>query len=492
VAGGIRWLAGEPSLCARLERLIPDPAAGLQASRAGPGAPVAPAGEPGAAVWLLRDKPGRRRLLRVRLADGSHLFVKQGHARGARALPRLAELFGVDAARREWSALARLSQAGVAVPRPRALGRLPGGGTLLALDFLEGRPLPEWLARGASRRNALVLALGDLLAAMHAAGWVHGDLHAGNVLVTDAGPVLTDFQAALPLRSRRARLRDLGELDGSVWRALSLAQRVRLRASALRLERPFGAGARRELGRVARASRARARARARSRRRRALRPGRRFEAFDVDGWRGLRRRRADAEALARAVRRHLAASTDGAQAAQVSACEERYAVRSFARQRPRTLLPDLCAPARRAWLAAVGLEAHGIACERPLAWLSARDGSGLLVVERPLGARPSDAAARRGADPPRLASALARRVMELHGRGVAHHELTAGNLWVAPRGDACEAWVGGLEGVRFPRRLAAQERARELARLEASLRSVLPEAQRALLLQRCRLFGTSD
>ena len=77
---------------------------------------------------------------------------------------------------------------------------------------------------------------------IHEAGFVHGDLHSGNVLWTEAGPVLLDLQHARRSRSRRARNRDLGDLDYSLWRHASLADRMRLRAAALGVTPPFDAG----------------------------------------------------------------------------------------------------------------------------------------------------------------------------------------------------------------------------------------------------------
>jgi hypothetical protein len=153
--------------------------------------------------------------------------------------------------------------------------------------------------------------VGDLVASLHAAGWTHGDLHHGNLLVGAGGVWLLDLQAALPLRAASARWRDLGELDHSLAGSLCLADRVRLRARALGLSRPFRFDARRSLRAVGRASEARARAYARSRTRRARRPGRRYARLQSDGREGLRLQRIDEGVLLKALEAHQDALAEG-------------------------------------------------------------------------------------------------------------------------------------------------------------------------------------
>ena len=154
----IRWLAGEPALCAALGRALLDPEAC------------------GAQRTLLRDRPGRRGVYRVRLAEGDDLFVKRFYAQGRRhpLRDRLKRALRLDVAHREWRNLRRLQHAHVRVPTPRALGVLPGGDTLLAMDFIEGRTFATALAADG---RSLLLAVGDLVASFHAAGFAHWDFH---------------------------------------------------------------------------------------------------------------------------------------------------------------------------------------------------------------------------------------------------------------------------------------------------------------------------
>jgi len=78
-----------------------------------------------------------------------------------------------------------------------------GGLSLYVMDYLEGVTLEERLSRGPlSPAEARDLARGilDGLAQVHARGVVHRDIKPGNILLTPAGPVLTDFGIAIPLK----------------------------------------------------------------------------------------------------------------------------------------------------------------------------------------------------------------------------------------------------------------------------------------------------
>ena len=185
----------------------------------------------------------------MHLAEGDDLFVKRFYAEGRRhpLRDRAKRAVRLDVAHREWRNLRHLQRARIRVPEPRALGVLPGGDTVLAMNFVAGRAFAQALAADRGSRRSLVLAVGDLVASLHAAGFTHWDLHQGNLLIGEDGPLLVDLQAAWRLRAGCARRRDLGELERSLQDSLSLAERVRLRARALGLERPFSPAARRRL-----------------------------------------------------------------------------------------------------------------------------------------------------------------------------------------------------------------------------------------------------
>lgn len=444
----LRWLDGDASQRTRLEPLL-----------------RALAGEPGR-LELLREKPGRRRLLRAELAGGEACFVKQfPRGRGLRAFAK--RLLGQSPPQREWRALCRLHARGVAVPRPLARIALPDGGCALVTAWVEARPLAEALSAAGAERRALLRALGDALRRLHAAGWVHRDLHRENVVATARGPLLVDLQLALPLRGWRWRRRDLGELDHSLEGVLSRADRVRLRAAALGLSRPFAAAARATLRDVGRASEERAQAYYHSRTRRSLREGRLYRALRLGHGRGLCVREVPEPAL----REALAHAAEGGRALDTAAgpvCATRW------RAGPLAALADAVrgSPARRAWLAGHGLRARGIACVRPLAFAERRRLG--LPLESWLVTEWIDRSAGEATGEPGGALALAAWLAALHRRGVEAAGLDARALAPGP-----VPRLTRLAGVRLRSRPPREARRIEaLARLNASLPDALPAAER--------------
>ena len=190
-----------------------------------------------------------RRALRVVIA-GRPVLVKQFRVGSGRHpwRERAKAAIGRAPADREWRALAAAHAAGLPVPEPLALGVLPSGDRLLAMGWIDGAPLPDALRTASPRaRRDLLHALGVLLARVHATGWVHGDLHPGNLLSGEAGVVLLDWQRARRSRSARGRARDLARLEHGLAPLVPRTARLRLRAAALGVARPFDAAARRAL-----------------------------------------------------------------------------------------------------------------------------------------------------------------------------------------------------------------------------------------------------
>lgn len=213
-------------------------------------------------VTVLRARPFRAVALEAR--GGELVVVKRFHHPNA-----LLARFDRARARRELAALVQLEHAGLPVPRPIEV-RAAESGWELALAAVPGaRTLQELLEGGAPPPGGwqpLLARLGALLARFQAAGWEHGDLHAGNALVdADGRPWLIDFQHArrvapdaprcldelvecaalarehLPAR-RRARflVAWLGALPGElrpVLRGSRLARAIEARARLRRVER---------------------------------------------------------------------------------------------------------------------------------------------------------------------------------------------------------------------------------------------------------------
>jgi tRNA A-37 threonylcarbamoyl transferase component Bud32 len=471
---GVRWRSGDAAVRAALERWL----------AAGGGA--------GAGAELLHDN-ARRRIVRLAGGPAGDLVVKHFRVASGRHpwRERAKALVGRGQAEREHRALRTLHAAGVPVAEPLALGVLPGGDALLALRYVPGEPLDAALGAAPGERRALLRRVGEAVAALHRAGFVHGDLHRGNVRVAEGGAVLLDLQHARATRSARARRADLGQLDYSLWDRLARADRMRLRAAALGAAIPFEADAARELRAAGRAAEARAAAHARSRTRRSLRPGRAFAATQVEALRGLRVRELGEVELGLLVAFHEAAQARGGGAVlksdervRISRLESggrRVVVKESA---PRGLARSLAdalrgSAGRRAWRAGHGLRARGIDAAQPLAFLEERrlglPGRSLVVLED---LRPApDALEASRSDPDAALDALVRLAVRLHRRGVDHGDLKCTNVHLVGSAPFRPALVD-LESVRFRSGVPEAARVEALAQLNASLPDEIPAALR--------------
>ncbi len=483
---GISWSGGDFALRAAVERQV----AGER--------------EAGERTAVLR-RHHRRRLVRLEFpspGEAGHrtVIVKHFGSAAGSLRARIKHWLGLSPARREWRALRRLRAAGVPVPEPLARATLPDGAVVIVTHCVEGRALAQALPSAAKSRRALLVALGGAVARLHAAGFVHGDLHHGNVLVGEPGPVLLDFQRTRRAWTLRARRRDLGFLDASLATRLSAADRLRLRTAALGLRRPYGARERRSLRAVGRAAWRRVRARAASRTRRALRPGRRFAALRLGRERGLRVTDVDEATVASlraAHRRALAEGTsevikdDGRSRVCAVRCgEQRAVVKEVTGGGPARHLADLVrrSPARRAWLGGHGLRSRGIEAARPLAFLERRRAgvpvSSLVMLEALCTEHSADRVAARPEHAERLLDALRALVLRLHRYGVRHGDLKASHVILSREGDGWRTSLLDLEGMRFRRRLSSAERILALAQLNASLPDAVPAPARRIAFAR--------
>jgi len=154
---------------------------------------------------------GRRRYeLRGRIAEGASGVVYRAIDRAVstpdRSFPvavkclhdlgfRMPHLFKAEAQR------ARRVEHG-SVARVLDAGEDPRAGEYLVFEYCEGHTFEQWASRRASRPSALeavalVVSIAEGVSAVHRAGFCHGDLHPGNVIVTRDGSVrLIDFGAA--------------------------------------------------------------------------------------------------------------------------------------------------------------------------------------------------------------------------------------------------------------------------------------------------------
>ena len=194
--------------------------------------------------WEVVKTNPSRTVYRGRIGQ-AELFVKHFHRRsGLRAVLRF---LGRSDCRRELALTRYLQAAGVAtVPVLAArIGAEPE--YLVSRAVWPSQPAEQWHAQqraageaGARQVQKAIVALGNLLARMHAAGVVHHDLHCGNVLVrTDTDepePVLMDLHRASRRRrlSRRAMTLNLAQLFHDRHNFTTRTERLRFLACYLR------------------------------------------------------------------------------------------------------------------------------------------------------------------------------------------------------------------------------------------------------------------
>jgi len=443
---------------------------------------------------VLRDN-ARRRLVRLPASHGGALLVKQFRlGTGRHALREaLKERIGRSPAVREWRALRALHAAGVRVPEPLGLVRVADGDRLLVLRYVEGQPLKEALAGPPGARRRGFALLGVRIAELHAGGFVHGDLHHGNIVVDERGPILLDLQHARPGAGRRARLRDLAHLDHALSYFASRTDRLRVVVAALGLSRPLGPGGRETLRALAALVKTRAAAYAQGRTRRCLRPGRAYTRVRHRAWRGLRGSDIEPSELIEALEAHAKAGAAAevvkrdarALVTAVSLGEKRVIVKEH---RPRGLaraLADLVrgSAARRGWRGGYGLLYRGMGAARPLAFLEHRIlgipiGS-LLVLEDLRPDWPADAPPP-GADLGLVLAVLARFAATLRRLGVDHGDLKGGNVYLRQGlSGRLQVRLIDLERVVFRRRVGEGRAIRALAQLNASLPDTYPAPARS-------------
>jgi tRNA A-37 threonylcarbamoyl transferase component Bud32 len=338
-------------------------------------------------------------------------------------------------ARREARALSRAKLRGITVP-----------------ELLDSGP--DWIATRflASARSAQRSDFDAILAATakaHARGFLHGDLHLGNLLVDDGRVVFLDLQKAhfLPWLPPVLRSWELGYV------AYSLGEPLPAALAHVRFWRDR-----------------RAHTHWRSRTRRCVKESGSFTAFAFEGQKGFRRREIDGAALAEAL-----ATLERAEFLKAGHNGQLYRSGGWILKEHGSV-----DDARRAWLGGNGLEARGFATGRALAWVGAwlimQDaGTALDVWVRNNFARASTAAREE------LASCLGSLLATLHRRGVYHADLKANNIIWAPGQGARLVDYGR---VRFGWRVSRRRRVKNLAQLNAALPDEVPNALREAALAR--------
>lgn len=502
--GGLEWLAEAPTADV-VQREI---AARLDAVESIPGAEL-----------IKRNLV--RAVYRVPLADGARVIVKRYAVRGVRDPVKY--LFKASRARAEWRVGRGLDEAGIPTAVPLAMAERHAGG-LLRDAALVTREIPDALhlnayveehfaaEEGAELRVALYDRLARLIRRMHAAGFVHNDLHGGNVLVNGdpatAQAHIIDLhsvtRSGTPSPGRRWF--DLVKLLHSMRTCSTPQERVALcRAYEDEGGTPSGT----ELSRLLAAGRVSSvlepriermeRKRVRSRTLRSLERSSRFDVTSAGPFHVHHLRAIPAasfrelipghrEALARggaavlkdahrsALTRQMLGAPDGPEPVIV----KEYRLGSW-RERIKNVL-------RRprpisAWIAGNGLRVRGFEVAEPLAlvlrgrgafareaFLFMRDmgddaRADLVVLRRFAGALDADLRA----DKRRLLSAGARLFRRLHAEGVYHADLKAVNLFVREDGRGARIVLADYDRVEFGVSVSHRRRVKNLAQLSASI-----------------------
>jgi tRNA A-37 threonylcarbamoyl transferase component Bud32 len=402
-----------------------------------------------------------------------------------------------------------LEAAGLPVPRPLALAeRSEGWGGVTAVYVAEWLPERRTLgdellqtdgSHAGVRACALLTRLGALLRRMHASGYDHRDLHAGNILVgPDTGPGgpalhLIDLhrgRIGAPPGARRVRSALARLLAG--LRALGVEGTPRRQAL---LTGYLGTG---EPGAVAALDRSLDRGietflqhHQRRHDGDALREGPFFVRETILG-RGFRRRGADADALEQVLRQHDAALAagdgrvlkDGRKSAVTR--HGTLVVKEARARGPWARFKRRLAPWRLAWghTHAHSLERRGLGTALTYAYLH-RDGR-VFTVYQDLGAFPRlDRHAARlwregtRSDQRALRDATAVWLAHLHRLGVYHGDVKGVNVLVGGTPAAPGLYVVDTDRCRFFRRpVDLGRRLRNLAQLAASIPVVVSRTER--------------
>jgi tRNA A-37 threonylcarbamoyl transferase component Bud32 len=478
-----------------------------------------------------------RTVLRVplpRAPDGlGPLIVKRYAVRGPKDW--LKYTFRVSRAAAEWRAGRALAAAGVptAVPLAKAERRhfVLRDAALVVPEIPGALHLGEYVERhwgsgadAAPSRAALFDQLARIVRRMHDAGFVHHDLHGGNVLVSGlaAAPSIhvIDLHSvrshAVPLRA--ARRFDLFKLLHSMRACSTPAERRRL------LEVYAGAGPRGSaadgllvdgaaLQQLESRLRAMERKRVRSRTERSLERSSKFDVSRVDGFLVHHLRALPAGELVALVRAHRATLAEGGkdvlkrgkrsdltrQRAALGATSRGVVVKGYKIGGWTRRLESLVRRSRpvAAWVAGNGLLLRGFAAAEPYGLVLRRVGpfssEAYLVMEDLGEERRADLvvlhryartlATAEIAEKRALVLEAARFVRALHAAGVYHADLKAVNLFVRERrGTAPEIVCADYDRVVFDRPVSERRRIKNLAQLSASVAVCVSRSDRLRFL----------
>lgn len=471
-------------------------------------------------------KQGPHRVVyRVELAGqfpARTFYLKHDRASGWQSGMR--HLLQANPSRREWQRAEELSRLQIPTISPIALGERRRLGVVLdsylATEAIPGaRSLLEWVTllptlpqeQAQPLKRRLLLSAARLCAALHQAGGEHQDFHAENILVSERGAFAEDVPAvhlidvpAVRISQRlgwRASRNSLAMLAVGLMDHTTSADRWCFLREYLARRPELGFEARSSQRTAAQDVLVRTRAAAlriaKSRDRRLLASNKSFRRLAAGCWSVHAVSEVSPETLAGLLRDPSELLRQGidqpvklshSSVVVKSRLEVSGQVVEIAYKRSRAkniarLIGHGLLPRRRlqGWLLGHALAVRGIATPRPLAlvrrhglipetylateWIA--DGLDLHSFVWKLEAR---SPAEREGRVEQLAECLGRLIGRMHAWNVSHRDLKANNLLIVEQTDALEAWLVDLDGVRILSRLTDDRRARDLARLIASLR----------------------
>jgi tRNA A-37 threonylcarbamoyl transferase component Bud32 len=413
--------------------------------------------------------------------------------------------------------------AGLPVPRPllagerRRFGFLTDGCYLVqavpgAMDFVPylARHFPGGRPRAV--RLALLGRLARLARRMHDAGFSHGDLHSGNLLVTgppeDPRLYLIDLHTVRihPRRGvRRATRRgNLAKLLHSLLTVTSAGDRLRILAE-YEGDAPVLGERRAVARRLSARIRALERIRLASRTRRCLRDSSSFVPGPIGPYRGFRRREVDPEEIRADLEAHAKCMAAGGREVLKDSArsaisrppggDRRIVVKETRVRGPLDLLKNAFRRprGRAAWRNGNGLLVRQVGAARPLAlaesgrwpirrgsWLVMEDVGDrtrldLFVLRRYAG----ELTPSRRREKLLLVRAFALFLRDLHRRGIYHGDLKAVNVFVEyPEGGEPRFVLVDYDRVRFGRRVGRRRRVKNLTQIAASVAVLVTRTDR--------------
>jgi tRNA A-37 threonylcarbamoyl transferase component Bud32 len=468
-----------------------------------------------------------RTVLRVPLASGGRVIVKRYAVRGLRDWIKYS--LKPSRAKAEWTTGRALHEAGIPTAVPLAMAERRGlvlsDAALVTREIVDSVHLNAYVGEHFGgpedpRRAALYDDLARIVRRMHDAGFVHNDLHGGNVLVNGPPEAPKLFVIDLHSVSRRARPSegarwfDLAKLAHSMMSCSTAAERERLcrvyeetgGPSGTRVTDLLSCGAlsaelEPQLARMERA-------RAKSRTARAMTRSSKFAVSRADGLVVHHLRTVPPEALPPLLAAHRATlsrrgqgvlkdakrSALTRQTIDVAGVRRSVIVKEF---RCGSVVERMKNAVRRSravasWLAGNGLLVRRFGAAEPLALVLRGRGfaqreayvvmedlgedarADLVALARYAGAL--DSAGRR--EKRAMVLAVARLFRDLHAAGVYHGDLKAVNLFVQESPEGPRVVLADYDRVVFDREVSMRRRVKNLAQLSASVAVCISLADR--------------